>query len=149
MKKQLFFLTFVFLLFSISSGISKNEKEEYEQLDNSIIIDRLSNSDIEIEIPSLIFTFKETSIKIKFKNPEHNKLSLNGNQLNFIINGNDVLLKFENGEAKIQHKFESSETFSIYCEDFKFYKKITAYPLWVIITPLILIIGAIVIKKIK
>lgn len=137
------------MLFSISISFSKSELEGYEKLDNSIIIDRINNNDIDVVFPSVIFTFKEATIAIKFKNIEHNKLLLNNNELNFIVNGNDMVLHFENGEAKINYKFETSQTFSVYCEDFSFYKKVTAYPLWAILTPFILIIVVIVIKKIK
>lgn len=134
MKKVLF--TIVFLC-SIFTGFAKEGVDEpMEEVDNSIVIDRISNSDIEVTIPSLIFTFKEVDVKLRFLNPEHTKLLLNKGKINFIINGEDVQLEFVNGEASFKHKFDQSKSLSIFTEDFSYSKSVTAYPLWAFLVPL-------------
>ena len=135
----------VFLFASlITFGNSENEKE-IEKNNNSVVIDRIVNSDIEVSVPSIILAFKEANIKLKFKNPNHGKLLLNNNKLHFIINGEDVELLFTNGESTFTHKFEDDASLSIYVEEFSYNKKITVFPLWAVL----LLIGLIAILLIR
>ena len=134
MKKVLF--TIVFFC-SIFAGFAKEGVDEpMEEVDNSIVIDRIGNSDIEITLPSIIFTFKEVDVKLRFLNPSHTKLLLDKGKINFIINGEDVKLEFVNGEASFKHKFDQSKSLSIFTEDFSYKTSVAAYPLWAFLVPL-------------
>lgn len=133
MKKALFAVTF---FCSVISGFAKEMPDEgVEVVDNSIVIDRVTNSDIEVTLPSLIFTFKEVEVKLRFVNPNHTKLLLNKGKINFIINGEDKELVFVDGKASFIQKFDTGKTLSIFTEDFSYNKTVTAYPLWAIFVP--------------
>lgn len=143
MKKVLFAVT---LFCSVLTGFAKEvPDDEIEVVDNSVVIDRITNSDIEVTLPSLIFTFKDVEIKLKFINPNHTKLQLNKGKISFIINGEDKELVFVNGEASFVQKFDTSKNLSIYTEDFSYNTTVTAYPLWALLVP----IGFIVLWIIK
>jgi hypothetical protein len=147
MKKTLFLLTFLLSFFSVSLE-AKNETES-ETIDNSIIIDRIGNEDIQISIPSTIFSFSEPDIKIKFVNPSHTRLLLNKNKVEFIINGVPTALEFVNGEASFKHSFKDSNNLSIYAEEFSYNKNIKVYPLWAIVIPAVLLLLFIISRIIK
>ncbi len=140
------FLSFSILPFTSFSKIDPEEVNRETSIDNSIIIARISNDDIEVAIPSIIFTFNDAEIKLKFKNPEHTRLLLNKNKINFIINGEEVELNFINGEASFKKQFDTSNSLTIYAEEFSYNHKITAYPLWLLLSPF-LIIAAIMILR--
>lgn len=148
MKKNLLLLTFLLSLFSFSLN-AKNDTEYEHDIDNSIIIDRVGNEDVEIIIPSPLFSFSEADIKIKFINPSHTRLLLNNNKVEFIINGEPTVLEFVNGEASFKQSFKDSQTVSIYAEDFSFNKKVKVYPLWAIVIPVLLLLIFIVSRIIK
>lgn len=146
--KKVFFTIVLFC--SIFSGFAKEAVDEpLEEIDNSIIIDRIGNSDIEVTLPSLIFTFKEVDVKLRFLNPNHTKLLLNKGKINFIINGEDTELEFVNGEAGFKHKFDKNKALTIFAEDFSFNKTVTAYPLWALFVPLGFILLWLIRKKMK
>lgn len=144
MKKVLFAIS---LLCSITTGFAKEVGDEpvEEMVDNSIVIERITNDDIEVTIPSLIFTFKEAEINLRFLNPEHTKLLLNKGKINFIINGEDKIIEFVDGKASFIQKFDTNKNLTIYTEDFSFNTTVTAYPLWAFFVP----IGFIVLWLIK
>ncbi len=149
MKKLLsLILLFSFSVISINT-FSKNKEDAPEEIDNSIVIDRIGNSDIEVIIPSVIFTFRDAEIKLKFKNIQHTKLQACKNEIEFIINGENKKLLFVNGEASFMHKFNSSNSISIFVEDYGFTQKVTAYPLWVVLLPVALLLLWIVIRMRK
>ncbi len=134
MKKLLFAIAF---LLAFVTGFSKEIPDEgVEIVDNSVVIDRVTNSDIEVTLPSMIFTFKDVVVKLKFVNPNHTKLLLNKGKINFIINGEDKELEFVNGEASFIQKFDTRKTLSIFTEDFSYNTTVTAYPLWAFFVPL-------------
>jgi hypothetical protein len=140
MKKLLFFFVSIGLLYS-GSVWAKTDQEQYrDEVDNSIVIDRISNDDIQVTIPSVLFSFSDAEIRIKFKNPQHTKLLLNKNKVEFIINGEPQMLEFVNGEASFKHRFDTSKTLSIYAEDFSFNQNLTVYPMWAFFIPIILIL---------
>ena len=144
MKKVLFAIS---LFCSIATGFAKEVGDEpvEEMVDNSIVIERITNDDIEVTIPSLIFTFKEAEINLRFINPNHTKLLLNKGKINFIINGEDKVIEFVDGKASFIQKFDTNKNLTIYTEDFSFNTTVTAYPLWAFFVP----IGFIVLWLIK
>jgi hypothetical protein len=145
MKKTV--LLFTLLLSLFATAYAKNEPlEPVQEIDNSIIIARISNEDIQVSIPSPIFSFTDAEIKIKFLNPEHTKLLLNRNRVEFIINGESKVLEFVNGEASFKHRFDTSRNISIYAEDFSYNHTVTVYPLWAILIPVI-VIGLYLLKR--
>ena len=132
-------ITLLITLFTGSLS-AKTELGTLPDVDNSIVIDRISNQDLIVSLPSPVFSFKDVDVKISFKNPNHTKLLLNKNRIEFIINGENKVLDFVNGEASFKHRFDTSKTLSIYVEDFSYSKSVTVYPLWAIITPLVIIV---------
>ena len=118
-------------------------------IDNSVVIDRIGNGDIEVTIPSLIFTFSEVDVKLKFVNPNHTKLLVNKGRINMIINGEDRMIEFINGEASFKHKFDKNRTLKIFTEDFSYNNTVTAYPLWAFLVPVGFIIFWVIRKMIK
>src|SRR6218665_264210 len=139
MKRALLLLTFCFSLFSNVFEKTYNPMEQVD-VDESIIIERIGNEDITVSIPSPIFSFMDAEIKLKFNNPGHTKLLLNKNRIEFIINGESRILDFVNGEASFKHRFDESKTLTIYTEEFSYYKVATVYPLWAVLTPLVVIV---------
>src|ERR1700746_3900383 len=135
MKKLLFSIVLSCSLF-VPASYAKNEEEELQTVDNSVVIDRIGNDDIEVTLPSVIFTFNEVDVKLKFKNPNHTKLLLDNGKVDFIINGQDQVITFVNGEGSFKHKFDQGRKLSIYAEDFSFNTTVTAYSLWVFLIPI-------------
>jgi hypothetical protein len=140
MRKLLYIITLFFSVLFTLNTFAKVDSDEPETVDNSIVIDRITNDDIIVSMPSLIFAFKDVDIKLKFKDPQHTKLLLNKNKINFIINGEEKELTFVNGEAIFTHKFDKSRSLSIYVEDFSYSTIVTAYPIWAILVPLAFIL---------
>ncbi|MGQ0828948.1 MAG: hypothetical protein ACT4ON_11215 [Bacteroidota bacterium] len=137
-------------LFTALNTFGRSEIEkEIEKFSSSVVIDRIGNDDIEVSVPSVIFTFKDTKIKLKFKNPDHTKLLLNNNKLHFIINGDDVELTFTNGEATLLYRFNDNTPLSIYIEEFSYNQNITAYPLWALLLPIAILLLWLISKKNK
>lgn len=147
MKKTTHNLILIVLLLWVSAAFAKHDEDNYNQINSSVVIDRLTNQDIDVLLPSLILKSGETTIKLKFKNIEHPRLLINENKISFIINGEDKQLEFVNGETSFKHSFSSDNSLSIYTEDFGYSTKVTAYPLWVFILPIALILVWIVIKR--
>jgi len=146
--KKIFFAIIFFC--SIFSGYAKEgQDQESGIVDNSIVIDRIANGDIEVTVPSFILTFQEVEIKLKFVNPNHTKLLLNKGKINFIMNGEDLQLNFVNGEASFKHKFDTSKQLTILTEDFSFKTSVTAYPLWAFLVPLGFIVLWVIRRMIK
>jgi len=148
--KQLLFKITLFCSFLITlNAVAGIEPEREESVDNSVIIDRISNDDIQVILPSTIFTFQEVTVKLKFVNPNHTKLLLNKNKVDFIINGENTLLTFVDGEASFQHKFDTSKSLSIYVEDFSYNTTVSAYPLWAILSPIVLILLWLIMRALR
>lgn len=149
MKKLLLKIT-LFCSFLITlNAFAGVEPDQEESIDNSIIIDRIGNSDIDITLPSIIFTFQEVTIKLKFHNPNQTKLLINKNKLDFIINGESIVLTFVDGEASYTHKFDTSNRLSIFVDDFSYNNTVTAYPIWAILVPVGLILLWIMMRIMK
>ncbi len=146
MKKGYFLVLFtLFSVFSTFAGIEQGGAENNDNIDNTVIIARIKSDDIEVTTPAVIYTFTDTDIKLKFKNSEHTRLLYNNNKVSFIINGEDMILSFVNGECSIKKQFTTSDnTISIYTEEFSFRRDITPISLWYIIIPSLLVIALII-----
>lgn len=146
-KRYVLLLLVPCLLFVIKAkaiGIENGAPEYNDNTDVSVIIARIMGNDVEVTIPSIIYTFADTDIKIRFKNPEHTRLLYNNNKVNFIINGEEKLLLFQNGECHIKKRFLSTdEQLTIYAEMFSYRHSITPISLWSFIIPLIGLSGII------
>ncbi len=140
MNRIIILITLLITLFTGSLSAKTETEIQPQEVDNSIVIDRISNQDLIVSLPSPIFSFKDVDVKLIFKNPNHTKLLLNRNRIEFIINGENKILDFVNGEASFKHRFDTSKILSIYVEDFSYNKSVTVYPLWAIITPIIIIV---------
>ena len=150
MKKIALLLVLLFpILASPLSAKTEDSGIQQEDVDNSIVIDRIGNNDIIVTIPSALFTFRDATIKLQFRNPQHTRLLVNNNRIEFIINGEVKVLDFVNGEATFKHRFDQSNNLSIYTEDFSFNRSVTVYPLWAIIAPLVVILAYIFIRVLK
>jgi hypothetical protein len=149
MKKICLFFAVLYSLTLPTTAFAKYEPEQEEPVDNSIVIDRITNEDIEVSISSPVFTFMDKEVKLTFKNPNHTKLLLNKNKVEFIVNGENKELKFDNGVATFTHRFDTGNTITIYTEDFSYSATVTAYPLWAIMVPILLIIAWLIIRMLK
>lgn len=147
MKKTLLIIILISNVLAANYSTAKNIDEQLDDIDNSIVIDRITNNDIEVQLPSVIFTFTETPVKIKFNNPQHTRLLINENKIHFIINGDDKELVFVDGIASFNQSFSDNNSLNIYTEEFSYSNKITAYPMWVFIVPVLLIIGWLIFRK--
>ena len=137
-----------FSLLSFNTLFAKIEREEADQnnVDNSITISRIGNEDIEVTAPYIVYSFLDTDIKLKFVNPEHTRLLLNKNKIDFIIDGADTQLNFVNGEASFKKRFDSGSSLTIFTEEFSYNHKVIVIRLWEIILPIALLIALIVFR---
>lgn len=140
---------FFAFLFSISllgyAGSDNTAAENNDNTDHAIIIARIKKEDIDVTVPSVIFTFTDTEIKLKFKNPEHTRLLYNNNKVNFIVNGDDMLLTFVNGECVIKKQLSTNDKYiGIYSEEFGYKKPIMPIAIWHILVPVFFLIALIV-----
>ncbi|MGB3946415.1 MAG: hypothetical protein WBM13_00400 [Bacteroidia bacterium] len=146
-------ITKFFFLFSLSlslslfvyAGSDNNAAENNDNTDHAIIIARIKKEDIDVTIPSVIYTFNDTEIKLKFKNPEHTRLLYNNNKVNFIVNGEDMLLSFVNGECVIKKQLSTNDKYiAIYTEEFGYKQSIMPIAIWHILIPVFFLIALIV-----
>lgn len=140
------FFAFLFSLSLFSyAGSDNGVAENNDNTDHAIIIARIKKEDIAVTIPSVIYTFTETEIKLKFKNPEHTRLLYNNNKVNFIVNGEDMILTFVNGECVIKKQLSSDDKYiAIYTEEFGYKQSIMPIALWYILIPVFFIIGLVI-----
>lgn len=141
-----FFFTFLFSLSLFSYASNDNGvAENNDNTDHAIIIARIKKGDIDVTIPAAIYTFTETEIKLKFKNPEHTRLLYNNNKVNFIVNGEDLLLTFVNGECIIKKQLSTDDKYiAIYTEEFGYKQSIMPIALWYILIPVFFIISLVI-----
>ncbi len=149
LRFALLFLTFCFLSFCSFARIDDSGSENNTNVDNSLIIARINNDDIEVSIPLLIFSFTETEIKVKFKNTEHTRLLFNKNKINFIINGEEKQLTFIHGEASFKKKFNEDNVLTIFTEEFSYNHPVIVFSFWAVLLPIVLIIGLILFWMMK
>lgn len=135
-----FYKLYTIVLLAVTTTFNTFSREGEQSGSEGRTIKRISNKDVAVTLPSFVFDFKETEISIRFADAQNEKLKLNNNNIHFIINGEDKVLTFVNGEAKLNMTFTEATTLSIYAEDFSFEKNINPIPLWIIAGPLILVL---------
>lgn len=136
------FIVSICVCLSITS-FARVEYDELENIDQSVQVDRITNSDIEVQMPNYVLKGNYAEVKLKFVSATHPKLVLNYGIINFIINGADIPVAFTNGEAVIPIKFSDSNSLSIYIDDFSFERNITIISLWMIVIPSLLMLAVI------
>ncbi len=100
-------------------------------------INRVDNNDFVIELPRFVFSHTNTKIGIKFKNPAHDKLVSNGYKLNFIVNGADQLVEFDqNGTGNLSCTFKADNKLSVLFEDASYVKELSVISIWYMVLPL-------------
>lgn len=108
-------------------------------------INRIGNEDISIELPRFIFSYTNTKITIRFKNPNHDKLTANGRRLNFIVNGTDRMVEFDaEGAGMVSYTFKGDDKLNVLFEDASFNKEVSVISIWYVVLPfacLVLFIG--------
>ncbi|MDO9185644.1 MAG: hypothetical protein Q7W13_06505 [Bacteroidia bacterium] len=147
MKKLRFRILYLFVSLLSFGSFAKNEpvpSDNNDNIDNSIIIERIDNEDIEVSIPSIVFPFSDVDVKLRFKNPQHTRLLFNKNKITFIINGEEKPLNFINGEVSFKKKFDKDQALAIFAEGFSYNHEITVISLWTILSPIIVVLGLIV-----
>lgn len=139
MKKLRFLILFLSVSLLSFSSFAKIERGApvNNNKDNSVIIERIGNDDIEVSIPSVIFFFSDVDVKLRFKNPRHTRLLFNKNKIIFIINGEEKPLNFINGEVSFKKKFDKDKVLAIFTEGFSYNHEITVISLWTILTPIV------------
>ncbi len=128
------------LLLSSFSLFGRIEDQDIEHMDQGLVIERISSGDIEVTMPNWVFSFSEAEVQLKFKNPEHTKLLISNNTLDFIVNGENQNLTFDKGVATFKLKPVKGQPLSIYCEEFHYEGQINVIGSWVIIAPAVLIL---------
>lgn len=147
MKKLRFSILYLFVSLLSFGSFAKNEtvpSDNNDNIDNSVIIERIDNEDIEVSIPSIVFPFSDVDVKLRFKNPQHTRLLFNKNKIIFIINGEEKPLNFINGEVSFKKKFDKDQALAIFAEGFSYNHEITVISLWTILSPIIVVLGLIV-----
>lgn len=147
MKKLRFSILYLFVSLLSFVSFAKNEpgqSDNNDNIDNSIIIERIDNEDIEVSIPSIVFPFSDVNVKLRFKNPQHTRLLFNKNKITFIINGEEKPLNFINGEVSFKKKFDKDHVLAIFAEGFSYNHEITVISLWTILSPIAVILSLIV-----
>lgn len=105
-------------------------------------IDRISNADLSLVLPRFVFSYTNTKIAIRFKNPQHDKLVKNGHQLHFIVNGEDQLVQFDqDGVGLLTCTFKDGNRLSVLMEDAALTEHVSVISIWYIILPLLGLFG--------
>lgn len=101
-------------------------------------IDRITNADLALELPRFVFSYTNTKIAIRFKNPLHDKLVKNGRALHFIVNGADQLVQFNaDGVGQLTCTFKGDNRLAVYIEEASFNQKVSVISIWYMIMPLV------------
>lgn len=101
-------------------------------------IDRVTNADLSLELPRFVFSYTNTKIAVRFRNPIHDKLISNGRQLHFIVNGEDQLVQFDqDGTGQLACTFKTDTKLTILMEDASFSQQVPVISIWYIILPLL------------
>jgi hypothetical protein len=101
-------------------------------------IDRISNADLSLELPRFVFSYTNTKIALRFRNPMHDKLVKNGRQLSFIVNGEDQLVQFDaDGVGQLTCTFKGDNKLTVLLEEASFNRQVPVISIWYMVLPLI------------
>lgn len=104
-------------------------------------INRLNNTDVFFQLPRFIFSNTNTRITVKFKNPDNYKLTTNKRVLNFIVNGIDQQVSFdEKGVGSFYYTFTGNNELQILLEDVNYTVQPEVINIWYILGPLLAIL---------
>ena len=133
MRKILY--VFVFL---VSCSIHARQVEETAKDAESHQIDRIDNNDVTFQLPRFIFTYTNTRIIVKFNDPTNSKLRTNNYELNFIVNGVDQKVVFDNnGIGNFYFTFKNNSALKVLIEDVNYTVQPSVISIWYILSPLI------------
>jgi len=130
-------ILFVFVLF-ISGMLNARQLEENAKNSQNTQINRIGDGDISFQLPRFIFNYTNTRVVVKFNNPNHSKLRENNYELNFIVNGTDQKVVFdENGVGNFYYTFRNNSSLQILMEDLNYTIQPPVISIWYIIAPLL------------
>ncbi len=142
MRKSLLIALFIALSTNFTFATDDIETEQQEVIESPIspTINRIGNSDLDVTLPNYVFTNTNTKIQLQFKDAKNIKLTENNYSLRFIVNGEDIAVKFdEKGTGIINYTFVSNSGLSIYFEDFKYESTLNVISIWYVIIPIALL----------
>ncbi len=137
-------------LFTIQLNAKEyNDAEAFDKQNNPTLT-TLTNSDLKVQLPEYIFSNTNTTITFEFVNPNNQKLIDNNYKLDFIVNGENQTVVFDNkGVGKIDIKFASSQSLSVFYENFAYKTNLSVIPLWMVITPILLLVSFIAFRIVR
>ena len=132
MKKLFFVLSF---FYSFVLGARQLEEPVKRSEDESV--SRISNADVNFQLPRFIFTYTNTRIIVKFNNPAHPKLVGNHYELDFIVNGAAQKVSFDNnGLGSFYFTFKDNTPLRVLIEDVNYTVQPPLISIWYILGPL-------------
>ncbi|MEO8759782.1 MAG: hypothetical protein ABI448_02745 [Bacteroidia bacterium] len=133
-------LVFVFVCL-VSFALNARQPDEIATTSEGIQINRISNSDVSFQLPRFIFNYTNTRIVVKFVNPNNAKLKENNNELNFIVNGTDQKVVFdESGTGSFYYTFKNNKSLQVLIEDLNYTTQPAVISIWYIIAPLLIVL---------
>ena len=128
------------LVLFISSLVSARPIEEGVKYTGGQI-KRLSNMDVNFQLPRFIFSNTNTKIIIKFNNPDNYKLTANDRELTFIVNGDEQKVLFDDkGVGNFYYTFKGSNELQILLEDINYTAQLEIISIWYIVSLLAIIL---------
>lgn len=126
------------VLFAVILTLSVSAREFKDVISaQAAQVNRVNNDDMSMELPRFVFSHTNTKVTIRFKNPIHDKLISNGYKLNFIVNGSDQLVAFDQaGVGSFTHTFKKDDQLNIFFEDASFNQEISVISIWYMVLPL-------------
>jgi hypothetical protein len=133
MKKVLY--VFIFL---VSYNINALPLEDAARKQESTQINRITSNDVTLQLPRFIFTYTNTRVIVKFNDPANSKLKDSNYQLNFIVNGMDQKVVFDNnGIGSFYYTFTTNHALNILMEDLNYTVQPPLISIWYMLAPLI------------
>ena len=128
------------LVLLISGALSAHQPDEkVDNIDEQIT--RLNNTDLSVQLPRFIFSYTNTRIIVKFNNPENTKLLANNHVLNFIVNGSEQQVTFDDkGVGNFYYTFKGSNELQILLEDVSYTIQPEVISIWYIVSLLAIIL---------
>src|ERR1700752_4139979 len=101
------------LILLTSYVLQANPSDETERKTGGEI-SRLNNEDVSIQLPHFIFSHTNTRVVVKFANAKNYKLTANNRTLNFIVNGNEQPVVFdEQGVGSFYYTFKAGNELKV------------------------------------